>query len=139
MEKLVIGVLNLSTEFGINPTQEEIQQQIKELPKIRPEVEHKKLSDILRDAIGKFVQGFGSMYNPQDKKFCAVGVLAFDSGMSRDDIVSKGSEVLRLHPELNDSLIYNGVEKQVYMWITSLNDNGRSFEQIADFLEKNGY
>lgn len=79
---------------------------------------------------GKYIQGQG--YLLKDGKYCCLGVACdlFDRDslshleMESQDISDKTNVCLRLNPPTRGKL-------------ANMNDNGSSFKEIADFIEKN--
>jgi hypothetical protein len=103
---------------------------------------------------GEYEQGTGYL-NSDDKKFCCLGVLcelAAEAGIVRKQIpteigpIGYGSETGTLPATVKDwSGLRDGVgafDVQIeatgeyfYAWLTTLNDDGMTFDQIADVIE----
>ena len=92
----------------------------------RKEYAKQKLSSILRSS--KCVQGKGFCYNPQTKRYCAVGALMTGLG---DDLTTFGRHPS--HKILRELLSDVGLET---IQIANMNDNcNMTYAQIAEHIE----
>jgi hypothetical protein len=92
---------------------------------------------------GKYLQGKGELVNAERTHHCCVGVLGEVLGIPADDLYKNRDSIfagrvlnIELSP-INDSLKDNGDWKQLIRILADKNDEGESFEKIADYIENN--
>lgn len=88
---------------------------------------------------GEYQQGAGQLHNSHNQ-FCCLGVLAAISGECAWDEAGdafvggkqvSSSDEFYLRPE------FAGLSRDVQKSLAKMNDNGRSFTEISDYIEKN--
>ncbi len=95
----------------------------------------KKLKQKWIDALksGKYAQANGILHNKVAESYCCLGVLdAIEPG------VKTGSTyLLTLDTGLASESCVKGLEKKVQIDLAEMNDDGQSFDKIADWIDKN--
>lgn len=81
---------------------------------------------------GKYVQGHGQLHNAQDNTYCCLGVLCDITGTSLDENINL-SPAQKNATSLSTS---NGIYNSLNECLSEKNDNGMSFTDIADIIEK---
>lgn len=83
---------------------------------------------------GEYQQGAGLLFNEDERAYCCLGVLCAVSGLAinADDDCVVGDEG-------RDDGCYFTIEAMVgdYKPLARLNDSGKSFAEIADYIEAN--
>jgi hypothetical protein len=110
-----------------------------------PEEFKKKWVAALRS--GEYKQGRDYLYDPFDDQYCCLGVAGAVCGVDKE--VMKKACYLRdkdyqdttnddpIAPESYPKLITLGIKDNKAHVLASMNDEGKSFSQIADYIEKN--
>lgn len=78
---------------------------------------------------GKYKQGKGSLYNPERREYCCIGVLGRCA-----DLRYLGD---RGYLFAATEIAATGVSQTEQRHLASLNDQGCTFKQIATWIEKN--
>lgn len=89
---------------------------------------------------GEYKQGRSNLYDSEKDAFCCLGVAGVLNGCSLASMDQKSnpvynSEYSRVIPGVNIPLLFDTMS-----WISDIihmNDNGESFSEIADYIEKN--
>ncbi len=95
---------------------------------------------------GRYEQHSGTLANMEGTAFCCLGVLADIQGCLWKDAANHSDDLLPVSPVsgrvVGDGIIHNrnfrgGLSDDKQNELGQLNDDGRSFKFIADFIEKN--
>jgi hypothetical protein len=96
---------------------------------------------------GKYTQTEGILYDPEEKSFCCLGVAcAMNYPLHRlknkygnfATVIDKTSEDLQVDfKKIPKELKGPATKNALVAELTEINDNGYSFDTIADWLEKN--
>lgn len=107
-----------------------------------PEEFKQKWIEALRS--GAYLQGKGRLYDELDNTYCCLGVACIVAGIPKDDIVGEPTTDIESGIEegkLPKGLVYengDGENDKEIDYLMQMNDqDGKTFEDIADFVEKN--
>lgn len=81
---------------------------------------------------GEFEQGSGYLYLEDGNHYCCLGVLARQKGLSNDQL--NGCAVMR---KKIGGWIGDDRDGSKQATLEKMNDEGKSFSEIADWIEKN--
>lgn len=85
---------------------------------------------------GKFTQGEGRLYKKDEsgEKYCCLGVAGIICGIPKEMLYKSFLERYPLSYNIPKDI--KG-QKEVAAHLANMNDNGKSFEEIADYIKKN--
>lgn len=100
---------------------------------------------------GKYKQTTGVLYNPSVDGFCCLGLACITAGYTTEDLKSEKSyattitvegddlpyNLLKHLPNVPDELKGSASANRLVSTLTGKNDEGASFKEIADLIEKN--
>jgi hypothetical protein len=86
---------------------------------------------------GRYKQGRGCLHNADNRTYCCLGVLCRVAKLKKVDgefFYGGETEYSYLPPPFQEKL---GMDRNTMKDLARRNDNGESFKEIADFIEKN--
>lgn len=93
---------------------------------------------------GEYKQGQSSLYNPSDDTYCCMGVIGVMLGVDKVSMSNKAyfdSKPIDTRIEIPDGLptIFDGsdINSACHMFARMNDIEGKSFSEIADFIEEN--
>lgn len=78
---------------------------------------------------GEYKQTTGVMYESETDGYCCLGVLAICTGRTDTDI--------ECETFITNGSTYDVLNADTQRTLAGMNDNGKSFETIADYIEEN--
>lgn len=96
---------------------------------------------------GEYEQGTGELYNKKLNSFCCLGIAGVIAGISLEDLNSKtylgdDYEWHVKNKNVPECLMRHGAKElsksnPEYLQVAKMNDQGKSFTEIADWIEEN--
>lgn len=92
---------------------------------------------------GQYHQGTGSLYDDFSDSYCCLGVAGVVCGMTKDELKDRvfvgpnEPDYARPNELFPSILIHPSLEDDLSLVLSRMNDDGKSFSEIADYIETN--